>query len=63
MKRKIVPLKDTRAAILSHPLLNCKSNSALSQILNFKRNNLRAMQVRNYAMNTAKSIYVEYEED
>lgn len=63
MRRKIVPLKDTREAILGHPLLNCKSNSALSQILNFKRNNLRALKIRNYAMNIAKSIYVEYEED
>ena len=63
MNRKIVPLKDTREAILSHPTLHCTNKSALSQILNFKRNNIRALRVRNYAMNNAKSIYVEYEED
>lgn len=63
MIRMIVPLKETRQAILAHPLLHCTNKSALSQILNFKRNNLRALRVRNYAMNNAKSLYVEYEED
>lgn len=59
----IVPLKETRQTILASPTLKCTNKSALSQILNFKRNNLRALRVRNYAMNNANSLYVEYEED
>lgn len=62
-KRKIIPLRDTKKAILGHPALNCQLPTTLSQILNFKRNNFRAMLVRNYAMNIANSIYVEYDEE
>ena len=53
----------TKDAILGHPTLNCHSVSALSQILNFKRNNLRALEVRNYAMNFGKAYYIEWDEE
>lgn len=53
----------TKSAILNHPTLNCHSASALSQILNFKRNNLRALEVRNYAMNFGKAYYIEWDEE
>ena len=53
----------TKSAILGHPTLNCHSASALSQILNFKRNNLRALEVRNYAMNFGKAYYIEWDEE
>ena len=53
----------TKEAILNHPTLNCHSASALSQILNFKRNNLRALEVRNYAMNFGKAYYIEWNEE
>lgn len=53
----------TKNAILGHPMLNCHSASALSQILNFKRNNLRALEVRNYAMNFGKAYYIEWDEE
>lgn len=62
MIRVIKPFGETKNAILSHPTLNCHSMSALSQILNFKRNNLRALEVRNYAMNFAHSLFVQYDE-
>lgn len=52
----------TKNAILGHPTLNCHSASALSQILNFKRNNQRALEVRNYAMNFGQSLFVQYDE-
>ena len=57
-------MANTREAILSHPRLNCHNASALSQILNFKRNNLRAYIVRNWAMNIGRSFFiVDYEEN
>lgn len=64
MTQKVIHLYgNTKDAILSHPSLNCTSSSSLSQIVNFKRNNLRAYRVRNYAMNFCKAIYVTYEKD
>lgn len=62
MIKVIKPFGHTKEAILSHPTLNCHSISALSQILNFKRNNFRALEVRNYAMNIGQSLYIEYDE-
>jgi len=58
--RKIVMFEGTKEKILKNPSLGCTSTSSLSQILNFKRNNARALKVRNYAMNCAQSLYVEY---
>lgn len=63
MIKVIKPFGPTRDAILGHPTLNCHSTSALSQILNFKRNNQRALEVRNYAMNFGQSLFVQYEKD
>lgn len=60
MIKVIKPFGMTKTAILNHPTLNCHSASALSQILNFKRNNLRALEVRNYAMNFAQSLFIQY---
>lgn len=53
----------TKMDILNHPTLNCHSTSALSQILNFKRNNFRALEVRNYAMNFGKAVYLDWDEE
>lgn len=61
--KMIKMLGNTKEAILGHPTLNCKDTSALSQILRFKRSNQRALEVRNYAMNFANSIYIEYNEE
>lgn len=63
MIKVIKPFGTTKATILNHPTLNCHSTSALSQILNFKRNNLRALEVRNYAMNIGQSLFIEYNEE
>lgn len=63
MRKKIVMLQGAKEAILTNPSLGCTGVSMLSQILNFKRNNMRALKIRNYAMNNCNSIYVEYEED
>lgn len=60
--RCIKLLGHTKEAILNHPSLDCHSVSALSQICNFKRNNLRALKVRNYAMNIGKAYYISYDE-
>lgn len=56
-------LGKTKDVILEHPTLNCKNTSALSQILRFRRSNQRALEVRNYAMNFANSVYIEYNEE
>lgn len=63
MIQAIKLIGQTKSAILSHPKLNCHSASALSQILNFKRNNFRALEVRNYAMNFGKAYYIEWDEE
>lgn len=63
-KTRVIKLMGhTKEAILNHPTLNCHSTSALSQILNFKRNNFRALEVRNYAMNFGKAIYLDWDEE
>lgn len=61
--RCIKLLGHTKEAILHHPTLDCHSTSALSQICNFKRNNLRALKVRNYAMNIGKSVYISFDDE
>lgn len=60
--RYIKLIGHTKEAILNHPTLDCHSTSSLSQICNFKRNNLRALKVRNYAMNIGKAYYITYDE-
>lgn len=61
--RCIKLLGNTKDSILNHPTLDCHSVSALSQICNFKRNNLRALKVRNYAMNIGKAYYITYNDE
>lgn len=61
--RCIKLLGHTKEAILNHPTLDCHSTSALSQICNFKRNNQRALEVRNYAMNIGKAYYITFDDE
>ena len=64
MKRhKIIAFASTKKAILEQPSLGCTNKPALSEILAFKRNNRRAFEVRNYAMNHGTSVIVDYEEN
>ena len=46
---------------MQHPKLGPMSPATLSAIINFRRNNKRALEVRNYAMNYGKAMYFQYE--
>lgn len=61
IKKQIVLTKFEKQIIMQDENLKCESPSALSQILRFKRNNLRAMKVRNYAMNFLGGFYITYQ--
>lgn len=54
-------MSETKEAILSHPQYGPMSLSTLSAIVNFRRNNKRALEVRNYAMNFGQAMYFQYE--
>lgn len=54
-------MTETKEAILSHPQYAPMSLSTLSAIINFRRNNKRALEVRNYAMNYGQAMYFQYE--
>lgn len=60
MDQLIVLDKLEKQMIMNDGRFHCKSPSSLSQILRFKRNNLRAMEIRNYAMNFLGGFYVTY---
>jgi len=59
--RVIKLIDNTKEAILQHPKLGPMSIATLSAIVNFRRNNKRALEVRNYAMNYGKAMYFQYE--
>lgn len=61
MIRVIKLMTETKEAILSHPQYAPMSLSTLSAIINFRRNNKRALEVRNYAMNYGQAMYFQYE--
>ena len=64
MTLRVIKLVDnTKEAILQHPRLGPMSLATLSAIINFKRNNKRALEVRNYAMNYGKAMYFQYEKN
>lgn len=62
MTMRVIKLVDkTKGAIMEHPKLGPMSPATLSAIINFRRNNKRALEVRNYAMNYGKAMYFQYE--
>lgn len=60
VKYILVP-KESKTKVITHPTLGCHSQSTLSQICNFKRNSRCAYEVRNWLVNFAQSVYMEYE--
>lgn len=64
MTQRVIKLVDnTKAVVLQHPKLGPMSLATLSAIINFKRNNKRALEVRNYVMNYGKAMYFQYEKN
>lgn len=62
MTQRVIKLVDnTKEVIMQHPKLSPMSPATLSAIINFRRNNKRALEVRNYAMNYGKAMYFQYE--
>lgn len=56
-------MTETKEAILLHPKYSPMSLSTLSAIINFRRNNKRALEVRNYAMNYGQAMFFQYEKN